>query len=151
MAGFSHPDQEGGPGLVIAARQGGSGEFVRATDIPPIGCDPPDEPQTRGGLQRGRPAARTGCIEASLFILLGRPARFVWIGDSCGSSSIPRHEALIPERSLSDSVVTRRDLSLVGKSRYAPRSPTAATRACGDRVAFVHLRACFPPRGRLGG
>ena len=77
MAGFSHPDQEGGPGLVIAARQGGSGEFVRATDIPPIRRDPPDELQPRGGLQRGWPTTRTGDIEVSLCVLLGRPARTV--------------------------------------------------------------------------
>ena len=74
MAGFSHPGQEGGPGRVIAPRQGGSGEVVRATDIPPIRRDLPDELQTRGGLQRGRPTVCTGGIEARLFVLLGRPA-----------------------------------------------------------------------------
>jgi hypothetical protein len=81
MAGFSHPGQEGGPGLVIPPRQGGGGEVVRAADIPPIRRDLPDELQTRGGLQWSRPPVRTGGIEASLFVLLGRPTRFVRIGD----------------------------------------------------------------------
>jgi len=112
MAGFTHPAQEGGPGLVFAARQGGSGEVVRATDTPPIRRDLPDELQARGGLQRGRPTARTGGIEASLFVLLGRPARFVRIGDSWGSSSIARHAALIAKNALSGSVVTGRDACL---------------------------------------
>ena len=67
------------PGLVIAPWQGGSGEVVRATDIPPIGSDLPDELQTRSGLQWGRPPACTGGIEAGLFVLHGRSARFVRI------------------------------------------------------------------------
>jgi hypothetical protein len=79
MAGFTHPSQKGGPGLVIAPWQGGSGEVVRATDIPPIGSDLPDELQTRSGLQWGRPPACTGGIEAGLFVLHGRSARFVRI------------------------------------------------------------------------
>jgi hypothetical protein len=74
MAGFSHPRQEGGPGIVVTARQGDSGELLRATDIPPIRRDLPDEPQPRGGLQRSRPPAGTGGIEARLFVQLGRPA-----------------------------------------------------------------------------
>ena len=45
------PRIQGGPGLVIAPWQGGSGEVVRATNIPPIESDLPDELQTRSGLQ----------------------------------------------------------------------------------------------------
>ena len=50
MAGFAHPGQESGPGLVVAPRQRGGGECVRAADIPPIRRDLPDQPQARGGL-----------------------------------------------------------------------------------------------------
>jgi hypothetical protein len=74
MAGFSHPRQQGSPGAVVAARHGGCAVFIRATDIPPIRRDLPDEPQPSGGLQRGRSTARAGSIEARLFVLLGRPA-----------------------------------------------------------------------------
>jgi hypothetical protein len=81
VTGFSHPGQERGPGTIITSRQGGGGTLVGAADIPPIRRDPPDEPQARGGLQRSRPTACTGGIEAGLFVLLGRPARFVRIGD----------------------------------------------------------------------
>src|SRR5262249_3605682 len=73
MAGFSDPGQEGGPGLVVAPREGGGGKLVRAADIPPIRRDPPDEPQAHAGLHRDGATARAGSIEARLFVLLGRP------------------------------------------------------------------------------
>jgi hypothetical protein len=116
MAGFPYPRQEGGPGTVVATRQGGSGAVVRATDIPPIRRDLPDEPQPRGGLQRGRPSARTGGIEARLCVLLGRPALAVCSRRECRLSSIPCHAALIAKNSLSGSVVPRRDSSRAGRS-----------------------------------
>ena len=77
MAGFAHPGQESGPGLVITPRQGGGRKLVGATDIPPIRRDPPDELQTRGGLQWGWSTARTSGIEAGLFVLLGYLTRTV--------------------------------------------------------------------------
>jgi hypothetical protein len=107
MAGFAHPGQEGGPGLVIAPRQEGGGKCVWAADIPPIRRDPPDEPQARGGLQRDRSTTRTGGIEAGLFVLLGRTARTVRISGGGPSSLVPCHATSITERSLSGSVVTR--------------------------------------------
>jgi hypothetical protein len=107
MAGFAHPGQESGPGLVIAPRQEGGGKCVWAADIPPIRRDPPDEPQARGGLQRDRSTTRTGGIEAGLFVLLGRTARTVRISGGGPSSLVPCHATSITERSLSGSVVTR--------------------------------------------
>src|SRR5713101_7198380 len=121
MAGFSHPGQEGSPGPIVAPRQGGGGELVRAADIPPIRRDPPDEPQARGGLQRDGSTARTGGIEAGMFVLLGSPARAVRIRGWCWRSFIPQHAAIIAKSSLSGSVVTRRDLSPVGRSRCRRR------------------------------
>src|SRR5262245_35138530 len=100
MAVFAHPRQEGGPGIVVAARYGGSGVGVRATDIPPIRRDLPDELQPRGGLQRGRPPARAGGIEARLFVLLGRTALTVCSRRACRPSSIPGHGALIAKNAL---------------------------------------------------
>src|SRR5712692_9979549 len=91
MAGFSHPGQEGSPGPIVAPRQGGGGECVGAADIPPIRRDPPDEPQARGGLHRDRSTARTGGIEAGLFVLLGRTARAVRISSGGLSSCVPWH------------------------------------------------------------
>jgi hypothetical protein len=116
MAGFAHPRQKGGPGRVVAARQGDRGELVRATDIPPIRRDLPDELQTRSGLQRGWPTVRAGDIEAGLFVQLGRPALALCSSRACRPSSIACHGTLIAKNSLSVSVVTRRDPSRVGRS-----------------------------------
>src|SRR5256886_163923 len=113
MAGFSHPRQERSPGRVVAPRQRGDGEVVGATDIPPIRCDSPDELQTRSGLQRGRPTARAGGIEAGLFVLLGNPSFAVRIRGRCGASSIPCHAPFITERSLSGSAASAPDPELV--------------------------------------
>ena len=116
MAGFSYPGEEGCPGRIVAPWQRGGG-LVGAVNIPPIRCDPPDEAQAGICLQRDGSPARTGGIEAGLFILLGRTARFVRSGDSWGSLSILRHAALIAKTALSGSVVTGRDHSLPGRAR----------------------------------
>jgi hypothetical protein len=139
MAGFSDPSQEGGPGLVIAPRQGGGGEVVRAADIPPIRRDPPDELQTRGGLQWDWSMVRTGGIEAGLFVLLGRPSLAVRSSGQCGASSIPRHAAFIAKGSLSGSVVTRRDLSHADRSRCHGRTARSRSTSASQHGAPSRL------------
>src|SRR5262249_23052844 len=96
---------------------------VGAADVPPIRRDPPGQPQTGVRLQRGRPPARAGGIEAGLFVLLSCPARFVWTRASGGVSSIARHFISAPsDAALACTFSRRRRLPERPRSRCSGES-----------------------------